>query len=219
MNGPHDVGGLMGFGPVHPEADEPVFHRPWEGRVLGLTLSAGALGHWNLDQSRHGRECLAPAIYYSSTYYEIWLSALEQMLTDAGLVSEEEVRAGRSLRQAPKPARILTADRVPQTLRRGGPVDREPNTQPRFNPGDPVRAKIMNPRGHTRLPRYVRGRRGRIESVVGFHVFPDSHAHDRGEAPQWLYTVAFSGDELWGSDSEPNTTVTVDAWEPYLEPC
>ena len=217
MNGPQDVGGLMGFGLVNPEPNEPVFHHGWEGRVLGVTLCAGAIGPWNLDQSRFARESLPPSTYYSSTYYEIWLAGLEKLLVDAGLVTEQELKAGRSLSDSSPPDRILTADRVAGALRRGGPVTREPQTEAKFAPGQLVRTKVMHPKSHTRLPRYARGKDGVVESVAGCHVYPDSHANNEGECPQWLYTVRFDATELWGSDAEPNTTVSIDAWEPYLE--
>lgn len=218
MNGPHDVGGMMGFGPVDPDPDEPLFHARWEQRALGLTLCAGALGHWNLDQSRSARENRHPADYYSSTYYELWAKGLERLLVDHGVVTEEELTAGRSLTPGPDSARILTADRVPAALARVGPVDRPPPAPARFAVGDRVRARIMTPTGHTRLPRYVRGKLGVIESVHGAHVFPDSNAAGHGEDPKWLYTVRFEGTDLWGHEAEPGLVVSVDAWEPYLEP-
>ncbi len=208
----------MGFGPVEPEIDEPVFHAEWEKHALGLTLCAGSLGHWNLDQSRFARENRHPADYYSSSYYEIWTKGLERLLVDHAVVTTEELASGRSQRPGPESARVLTADRVPRALARGGPVDREPATGARFGVGDRVRAKEMNPSGHTRLPRYVRGKQGVIEAVHGCHVFPDSNARGEGEDPQWLYTVRFDGTELWGEGAEPGLWVSVDAWEPYLLP-
>ena len=86
MNGPQDLGGQMGFGPVAPEKDEPLFHADWEKRALGMTIAAGAMGHWNIDESRHARESLHPADYYSSTYYEIWTKALEILLERHGFI-------------------------------------------------------------------------------------------------------------------------------------
>ena len=219
MNGPHDLGGQMGFGPINPEADEPVFHHDWEGRVLGVTLCAGAVGPWNLDKSRFSRESLAPSVYYSSTYYEIWLAGLEQLLVDADMVTADELAAGRSVRESSPPKRILTADRVSTVLGRGSPVSREPVTEAKFTQGQPVKTKVMHPKGHTRLPRYARGKHAVIESVAGCHIYPDAHANDEGESPQWLYTIRFDASELWGADAEASTTVCIDAWEPYLEPC
>lgn len=218
MNGPHDVGGMMGFGPVNPEVDEPIFHDDWEKRVLGVTLCAGALGHWNLDESRHSRENRHPADYYQSTYYEIWQKGLERLLLRHGVVTEAELAAGQSLQPGPESPKILEAERVPAALRRGGPVDRPPTSEARFAVGDRVTTKTMHPSGHTRLPRYARGASGTVETVHGSHVYPDSNAHGHGEDPQWLYTVSFDGRDLWGPDAEAGLTVSIDAWEPYLDP-
>ncbi len=208
----------MGFGPVNPEVDEPIFHGDWEKRVLGVTLCAGALGHWNLDESRHSRENRHPADYYKSTYYEIWQKGLERLLLRHGVVTEAELAAGRSLQPGPESPRILEAERVPAALRRGGPVDRPPTREARFAVGDRVTTKTMHPSGHTRLPRYARGSTGTVETVHGCHVYPDSNAHGHGEDPQWLYTVSFNGRDLWGPDAEAGLTVSIDAWEPYLDP-
>jgi nitrile hydratase len=218
MNGPHDLGGQMGFGPVAPEPDEPVFHADWERRALGLTLCAGGMGAWPIDESRHARETLHPADYYASSYYAIWIKGLERLLLRHGFVTEAEL-AGGPPAPAPRPKRVLAAAEVPAAIARGGPCDRDPAGQaPAFAGGDAVRTLVMHPAGHTRLPRYARGKRGRIEAVQGFFVFPDSNAHGRGEAPEWVYTVAFDASELWGRDADPASRVSIDAWESYLEP-
>jgi nitrile hydratase len=219
MNGPQDLGGQHGFGPVAPEADEPLFHAAWERRALALTLAAGAMGHWSIDESRHARESLPPAVYYSATYYEIWIRALEALLIRHGFVTAAEVRAGHAAGPGTPPRRVLKAAEVAGVLARGGPADRDPGaTRPAFSAGDPVRTAVMNPTTHTRLPRYARGKRGTVAAVQGFHVFPDTNAHGLGETPQWLYTVVFDGPELWGRDGDPRLKVSIDAWESYLEP-
>lgn len=218
MNGPQDLGGQAGFGPVAPEADEPVFHAAWEKRALGLTLAAGSMGAWSIDESRHARESLHPADYYASSYYEIWIKALERLLVRHGFVTEVELGGGPRVAGA-RPARVLSADAVPAVIARGGDYARDPaGRAPAFAPGDAVRTRVMHPAGHTRLPRYARGKRGWVEAVQGFHIFPDSHAHGRGEAPQWVYTVVFDATELWGADADPASRVSIDAWESYLEP-
>jgi nitrile hydratase len=218
MNGPQDLGGMDGFGPVMPEPNEPVFHAEWEKRAFALTLAMGMPGGWNIDQSRFARENRSPAEYWTMSYYQIWFAALEAMLKERGLVADDEIAAGHALRP-PKPvSRVLSPADVLKVLHRGGPTERETNTKPLFQPGDRVRAKIINPPTHTRLPRYVRGHLGVVDRVIGFHVFPDSNATGAGENPQWLYTVTFSGRELWGSEGDATTQVSVDAWEPYLEP-
>lgn len=201
MNGAHDMGGVHGFGPVVPEVDEPYFHADWERNVLGLVLALGAGGKWNIDMSRHARENRPPGEYLSLSYYEIWLAGLERLLEDRGL-----------------PTRVLRADEVPGVLARGGPANREPTRTARFAVGDAVRTLNLNPHGHTRLPRYARDKVGVVERVHGFHVFPDVNATGAGEDPQWLYLVRFTGTELWGPDGDPTSSVSIDAFEPYLEP-
>ena len=99
--------------------------------------------------------------------------------------------------------------------RRG--VVREATAPPRFGPGDRVITRTNSPPGHTRLPRYARGKLGVVERVHGVHVFPDSNAHGRGEQPQPLYSVRFAAQELWGEAAEPNQTVNLDLWESYLD--
>jgi nitrile hydratase len=195
-----------------------VFHAEWERRAFALTLAMARPGGWNIDMGRFAREDRQPREYLSMSYYQIWFAALESMLKERGLVSEDEIAAGRSL-HPPKPVkRVLSPADVLKVLHRGGPTERETDTQAAFKPGDQVRAKNINPRMHTRLPRYVRGRIGTVERVIGFHVFPDSNAQGGGENPQWLYCVRFEGRELWGTDADPTVKVSVDAWESYLEP-
>lgn len=218
MNGAQDLGGQMGFGAVAPEVNEPIFHGDWEKRALGVTLSCGAFGAWNIDESRHARESLHPADYYSSSYYEIWIKALETLLQRHGFVSQAEREAGHSLGQGAQPKRILTADAVAAVLAKGGPCDRKIADAPRFKAGDRVRTVNANPTGHTRLPRYARGKIGVIDAVREGFVLPDSNAHGRGENPQWVYTVLFDGSEIWGQGSDPTLSVSIDAWESYLEP-
>lgn len=218
MNGPQDLGGQMGFGPVAPETDEPYFHAEWERRALGVTLCAGAMGAWTIDESRHARESLHPADYYASSYYEIWIKALETLLKRHGFVTADELAAGHVLAEGARPKRVLKAADVPAVLARGGPCGRPVTAPPRFKVGDRVRTVNIHPAGHTRLPRYARGKAGVIDAVRDGYVFPDTNAHGRGEEPQRVYTVLFDGRELWGEGSDPTLTVSVDAWESYLEP-
>ncbi|MEJ8280392.1 nitrile hydratase subunit beta [Pseudonocardia spirodelae] len=218
MNGAHDLGGAMGFGPVEPEDETVRFHADWEPLVLALTLAAARPGGWSIDESRHARESLPPPVYLTLTYYEIWLAATEKLLVAHGLVGDDELAAGRSLRPAPEAPGPLDAATTARVLATGAPTDRPGPVAPRFAPGDRVRARVMHPRGHTRLPRYVRGRCGTVETRRGAHVLPDARAHGHGECPEQLYTVVFTGAELWGPDADPTTTVSVDAWESYLEP-
>ncbi|HLJ70471.1 MAG TPA: nitrile hydratase subunit beta [Roseiarcus sp.] len=218
MIGGQDLGGMMGFGRIAAEANEPLFHAEWERRAFAITLAAGALSRWSIDQSRHAREARPPAEYLASNYYELWLKGLEKLLLENGLVTAEEIAAGRSL-AAPKPVgRVLKAEHVAAALAKGSRADRPLAKPARFGAGDSVRTKALYTTGHTRLPRYAFGKLGRIEAVRGGFVLPDSAAAGQGEAPEWLYTVRFAGRELWGEAADENLAVSIDAWESYLEP-
>jgi nitrile hydratase subunit beta len=220
MNGVHDMGGMHGFGKVEPEAGEPVFHAPWEGRVLAMNRAMGWLRQWTIDADRFAREMLPPAVYLASSYYRKWTLGLERQCVQAGFVGEDELAAGHALHPAKlDPARpvkpALTAAEVRNTLARGN-YSRPPVAPAAFAPGDRVRTRNINPTGHTRLPRYARGKSGVIESIRGCHVFPDAAAAGHVDEAHWLYTVVFDGHELWGDGADPALTVSIDAWEPYL---
>jgi nitrile hydratase subunit beta len=218
MNGAQDLGGMMGFGPVVAEKDEPVFHNAWERRAFALNMAMGVPGGWNLDQGRAARESLHPAEYLAKSYYEIWIAGLEKLMAERGLVTSDEIDEGKPLHPAKAVPRVLTAERVPTILSNGRPTERAAAAPQRFQRGQRVRARNFHPVGHTRLPRYVRGHLGRITHVHGAHVFPDRHATGHGEDPQWLYTVCFAAQELWGEAADATASVSVDAWESYLEP-
>jgi nitrile hydratase len=216
VDGIHDMGGMHGFGPVAPEVNEPVFHADWEGRVLALNRAMGHARLWNIDMSRAAIEVLPPAVYLTRSYYAKWLLRLEQLLLERALVDADELEAGHALRPG-KPLRKLEAADVTTALTRGS-YGREPSAPARFKVGEDVRTRNINPVTHTRLPRYARGRIGTIECVRGCHVFPDAVAIGKGENPQWLYTLRFEGRELWGENCDPNLKVSIEAFEPYLEP-
>ena len=217
MDGAHDMGGGAGFGPVQPEPNEPPFHAEWERRVFAMTLAMAKPGQWNIDASRFARENRPAEEYLSKSYFQIWLAGIERLMAERGLVAPEEIDAGEALLPR-KDVPVLKADEVAAVLRKGGPTARPTQAPARFAVGDRVRAKVMHPPTHTRLPQYVRGHVGVIELSHGAHVFPDSNAMGQGEQPQWLYTVAFDGRELWGDDGDAGVSISVDAWESYLEP-
>ena len=206
MNGAADLGGMMGFGPVEPEPEDERFHADWERRAFALTLAMAAARRWSIDTARSVRESLPPGEYLTSSYYAIWTKGLERLLADTGLLGAD----GGVTPWSPDDARAAFAA--------GSPYDRSVTVPARFGVGDAVRTKVMHPAGHTRLPRYARGKAGVVERVHGVHVLPDANAHGRGEQPQWLYAVRFAGTELWGPDADPGLTVAIDAWESYLEP-
>jgi nitrile hydratase subunit beta len=218
MNGVHDMGGMHGMGPIAPEPNEPVFHERWEGRVYALNRAIGALGKWNIDAGRHSRERLSPADYLRMSYYEKWLAGLITLLKESGLVTQAELESGRPAPGAAKASPALMSDQVARVVALRGSFERPINTPPRFAVGDRVRARKINPTGHTRLPRYARGNVGVVDRIHGAHVFPDSNAHFRGENPQHLYSVRFSARELWGDTALARDAVFIDLWEEYLEP-
>ena len=197
-----DLGGVDDSRSVTPEPENELFHEAWEPRVLGLVLAMNAVGLWNIDMNRSARETLPN--YRQLSYYEIWLEALENNLRRSGVLTDN-----------PPPApRVLHAAQVAQVLAQGSPYAREANRPAQFAVGQPVRTRAEKANHHTRLPAYARGKQGVIERIHGVHVFADSNAQGLGESPQWLYTVAFEGSELWGNASD--SSVSIDAWEPYL---
>jgi nitrile hydratase len=218
MNSVHDMGGMHGLGPVAPETDEPVFHAPWQGRVLALTLAVGAWGRWNIDASRHQRELIPGPDYLRMSYYEKWLAGLVELMVRTGLATRAEIDSGRPDAGADRAAPALTRDRVAAVLASGGPATRDVAAARRFAIGEAVRARNINPVGHTRLPRYARGRLGVVERDHGVHVFPDTNAHGLGEQPRRLYGVRFSARELWGEAASGPGSVHLDLWDAYLEP-
>ena len=210
-----DLGGATGHGAIEHEPEGVVFHHDWEARALALTLAAGAPGGWNIDMSRSARETLPD--YLDLTYYEIWNAALERLVVDHGLVTADEVATGHASGPGDPDRRVLHADAVPVVLASGGPADREAQAPAKFAVGDRVSTRAGHVDHHTRLPGYASGRVGVIERVHGAHVFPDTNAHGLGEQPQWLYTVVIDAVDIW-PDASPGQRVSVDAWEPYLEP-
>jgi nitrile hydratase subunit beta len=217
MDGVHDMGGMDGFGKVDPEPNEPVFHQRWEGRVLAMSRAISALRLWTIDMSRYGIELLSPPVYLASSYYERWFLRNARLLTEHGLIEADEIAAGHALRpgKGPDRGKFTLAD-VERVTRRGS-YGRPAPAPARFKIGDRVRAKNIHPKTHTRLPRYARGHVGVVERLHGAHVFPDSVVAGKGEDPQWLYTVRFDAQELWGADADPTVKVSIEAFEPYLE--
>ena len=217
MNGPHDMGGMQCYGSVEPERDEPVFHDDWEKRALAMTVGMGFAGKWNLDISRFARESLPPDFYLTKSYYQIWIAGLQNLMLERGMVTQSELETGKLEIPGVEVKRVVSADEMPDALLAGGPVDRDAIIEPGFAIGERVKALNINPQGHTRLPRYVRGKIGEIKSVQGCHVFPDSNARSEGENPEWLYSIAFHAQELFGSDAEDGNMIMVDCWGAYLE--
>lgn len=218
MNGIHDMGGMQGMGPVRAEMNEPVFHSAWEGRVYALTRAIGAWRKWNIDRGRWFIEQIPAADYLRMSYYEIWFTRLSTLLVATGTVSRREIETGRPDSGSPKLSPALLADRVPAVaFNRNIPSSHEPSIRPRFKPGQRVRARNLNPIGHTRLPRYVRGKAGKIDRDHGVYDFPDTNAEGTGAKRQHVYSVKFSARELWGEQALRQDFVYLDLWDDYLE--
>jgi nitrile hydratase subunit beta len=217
MNGVHDVGGLQDMGPIQHEKDEPVFHAAWEGRIYGIDRSLRFIGKWNLDAWRHQIELLPPADYFRLTYYERWLRINEQLAVKHGLVTPEELESGSPDPGLAKTTPALTAAVAARQLGRGIPSSHDPKVPPQFKVGQRVRARNINPPGHTRLPRYARGKTGVITLDHGVYLFPDTNAHFQGEKRQHVYSVRFAARELWGDGASARDSVHLDMWDDYLE--
>ncbi|AVO36487.1 nitrile hydratase subunit beta [Pukyongiella litopenaei] len=220
----HDMGGRFGDGPVRPDPEQaPVFAADWHARALAVTLAAGALGRWTLDESRHARECLSPADYTRFSYYEKWIAALADLLVAKGVLSRDDLTGHGGGGAHPLAGRRLAAENVARTLARGGPADRDAGPGPVFEAGQAVRAlrpaaNRLVEGGHTRLPAYAAGAQGYVLRCHGNHVLPDSNAHGLGEAPEPLYSVRFKAAQLWAAPEHPDDEVILDLWQSYLEP-
>jgi len=218
MNGVHDMGGMQDMGPVQREKNEPVFHQRWEGRVFGMMWLGSAWRKWSLDTMRSTIENIPPADYLRLSYYEKWFAALIDLVTSRGLVTRAEVESGRPAAASPKATPPVTATGVPALIARGNPVRRDVAVAARFQAGQRVRGRNINPPGHTRLPRYARGKVGTVERDHGVFVFPDTNAHFQGEKPQHLYTVRFAARELWGEQAAARDAIYANLWDDHLEP-
>ena len=214
MNSIHDMGGMDGFGPLDIEENEPVFHETWEGRVFALS-AGNALGPWtrgrNFPWFRFSLESIPPDEYLRMSYYERWFAVLTQNLLSAGLVSERELSTGHRDPERPLPTLLPSPE---------GGASPPPAPDPGFSIDDEVRVRNLHPRGHTRVPRYVRGKRGTVVTDNGVWGLQDTDGNGNplGNFPQRVYTVRFESRELWGERASPRDVVYVDLWEEYIEP-
>lgn len=218
MNGVHDIGGMQDMGPIQEEKNEPVFHMPWEGRVFALRRAMGALGKWNIDATRYAIELVAPEDYLRLSYYERQFVAFLEMLLEHNFVTREELDSSTPAPSSAKAAPALTVGKASLLIANGVPTSRSLHVAPRFHAGQRVRARNIHPIGHTRLPRYARGKFGTIHRDHGVFVFPDTNAHSLGEKPQHVYSVRFAARELWGEQAAASDSVYLSLWDDYLEP-
>ena len=216
MNGVHDMGGMQDMGPIQYEKNEPVFHAPWEGRVYALNRAMGAWRKWNIDAWRYDIETLPPADYLRMSYYEKWFAALERRVVKYGFVTREELENGKAAPGSAKDTPVLTPE-MARNFNRGIPPGKDPAVAPLFQIGQRVRARNINPVGHTRLPRYARGKTGQIVRDHGVYAFPDTNSQYLGEKRQHVYSVRFAARELWGESVSPRDSIYIDMWDDYLE--
>jgi nitrile hydratase len=217
MNNVHDMGGMHGMGPIQYESSEPVFHEPWEARVFALNRAVRAWTKWTGDASRHAVELIPAPEYLRMSYYEQRLHALIELMVESALVTRPEVESGKPAPDSPKAAPALIANAVPGVVAKGNPASRDVRVDARFTVGQLVRARNIHPTGHTRLPRYARGKLGTIHRDHGVYIYPDTNAHSLGEKPQHLYSVRFAARELWGEQASERDAVYIDMWDDYLE--
>ena len=216
MNGIHDMGGMHGFGNVEIEPDEPLFHAEWEARARAIAM----LSPFNLDEMRFFIEDVSPAAYLESTYFDRWLNSnIRSWITHGFLTNQDLGERVRNLQNDPEMPMPEWPGRNPSM-----PVNEKyqpssaPAKPPRFRLGDRVMVRNDHPAGHTRRPRYVRGKRGIISRLQGPQILPDTNAHGLGQHPEEVYSVTFEASELWGSSAEPNHRVSIDLWDCYLDP-
>jgi nitrile hydratase len=218
MNGVHDLGGMQDMGPVQAEKNEPVFHEPWQARAFACTRAMGGWRKWNLDAMRFQREQIAPVDYFRMSYYERWIVALVELMLKNGMVTPAELESGKRDPGSAKLTPPLTAEKAQILVTKGVPASRDVTVTARFHAGEGVRARNINPVGHTRLVRYARGKTGTIHMDHGVFLFPDTNALFLGEKPQHVYSVRFAARELWGEQAAPQDSVYIDMWDDYLEP-
>lgn len=218
MNGPHDLGGMQSLGPVPYEKNEPVFHARWEGRVYAINRALGFWRKWNGYSARYESEQFSPADYFGMSYYERWFVRLSKLLVKTKMATPGEFESGKAARGSTKATPPLTADQVVPMFTKGKFEGRNrAGAAPRFRIGQRVHSRNMHPTGHTRLPRYARGKFGTIERDYGVFPFPDAIAHFLPDKPQHVYSVRFAAHELWGEQAKPQDSVYIDMWDEYLE--
>lgn len=215
------MGGMHGFGII--EREELSYHHKWELRVHGISHVLAVPGG-----GRFSLESLEPAQYLELGYYERWLQGRINTLLAASAITQEELDAAVE-KYLKNPTQALPADdpkryeealhvNAERRMKAGAEVEEEESfLQAEFSVGDWVIAKTIHPKGHTRLPRYVRGRRGKVITVYRPQKFQDDEPMSDQVGPQTMYAVRFDGKELWGKSAEVNSWVVLDMWEAYLE--
>ena len=218
MNGIHDMGGMEGMGPIERDKNEPVFHARWESRIFALRRAMRLWRNFNSKSSRYHVELIPAEEQLRLSYYARFVVAFSELLVEGGFVTAEEILKGKPARRSPKAVPPLKAEMVPDFLAKGAPARRNVVVAPLFETGQTVRGRNINPIGHTRLPRYARGKIGTVDRDHGVFIFPDTNVAGLGEKPQHVYSVRFAARELWGEQASPKDSGYIDMWDDYLEP-
>jgi len=218
MNGIHDMGGMHGMGPIEREENEPVFHARWESRIFALRRAMRPWPKYNGKANRYHIELIPPEEQLRLSYHAKFVVSVSELLVESGFATTEEILKGKPARRSPKLVPPLKAEQVPAFLAKGSSSRRAVAVEPLFKTGQSVRARNINPIGHTRLPRYARGKKGTVDRDHGVFIFPDSNVAGLGEKPQHVYSVRFLARELWGEQASPRDFVYIDLWDDYLEP-
>ena len=111
----------------------------------------------------------------------------------------------------------LKADQVEGLVKTGASCRVDAHVAPRFRAGDLITVRNINPIGHTRLPRYIRGKHGTVARDHGVFAFPDTSAHGKGHKPQHVYSVRFTARELWGGQASDRDCLYIDLWDDYMD--
>ena len=216
MDGPHDLGGKQGFGPVQTDETEVPFHHDWEGRMWGISRSSGAPGV-TIDWWRHVRELIDPVDYLTRPYFDSWAQTELATYIDAGVITLDEVKGGCSSTPKKRVAKVVdVAGAIAQDGANRANFERTVAEAPRFKSGDRVNTKAFTQAHHTRLPAYARGKPGTIHAHHGAHVFADENAKGN-EVAQHIYSVVFEAKDLWPEAGTRRDRVFLDLWESYLE--
>ena len=219
MNGIHDIGGMDNIGPVNIEKDEPVFHEDWEKKVYAMTLATMGAGIFVTDEVRYMTETIPPADYLTFSYYEKWLYSLEQLMLQKNIATGEELKSGKvTAPELTAGVEAASVERMQYGMNNRIPVFVDADILPKFKVGDSIIARNINPLHHTRIPRYIRGRRGVVEMHHGIFLLPDTNAHGGPDKPQHVYNVRFAARELWGEEAPEKDSVYIDLFDDYMDP-
>jgi nitrile hydratase len=216
VNGIHDMGGMQGLGELGYARDEPVFHAPWEGRLLALVTALGRYGKWR--GLRPEIELIPAADYLRMPYYERWLTALIERVVKSGLATRDEVERGAARPESERFVPALTAAAARTVTFETPRTELDVKVEPRFRVGQSVRVVNRHPPAHTRMPRYARGRVGVVERDRGVFALPDNEVYFLDPKAQHVYLVRFAARELWGDSASARDSVYLDMWQDYLEP-